>query len=314
MRISMTIAVCCTAIAGAIPTSGMSKPIKSDAQQYTDAQILNFALGLEHFQDSFYRSALANWTEAQFAEAGFNADFYTNLTAVAAQQHTHVTSLTKTLTQLNVTPVEECVYNFNGTSPRVFVQDASLIEAVSVSSYITLLVNLSGSAYQRLFASVLAVEARHASFIRAALGEQPFPSPYDTPLDLDEANTLVQLFVVSCPQPNPLALKNFPTLSSSYSNRGAVGNEVTFVTYGQDIKAGSDSTPLFAAFLTLTGPVFAPTKRLPNNGGFNATVPAAPEGFAPISGTTYVVLSTSDSCLNDDIIVAGPASIEIFPK
>ena len=53
-------------------------------------------------------------------------------------------------------------------------------------------------------------------------------------------------------------LQNFPTLSSSYSNYGVIGKEVTFVTYGKDIKVGSDSTPLYAAFLTLSGPVFAP--------------------------------------------------------
>ena len=101
----------------------------------------------------------------------------------------------------------ECDYFFNVTSPTVFVTDASLIEAVSVSSYIGLLANLRNSAYLKVYSSVLAVEARHSSFIRAALGEQPFPSPYDTPTDLDETYTLVELFTVSCPQENPLALK-----------------------------------------------------------------------------------------------------------
>ena len=89
----------------------------------------------------------------------------------------------------------------------VFVTDASLIEAVSVSTYISLLAKLKDAAYRKLLSSVLAVEARHSSFVRAALGIQPFPSPYDTPTDLDESYTLVELFTVSCPQENPLALK-----------------------------------------------------------------------------------------------------------
>lgn len=31
--------------------------------------------------------------------------------------------------------------------------------------------------------SILTVEARHTSYIRASIGESPFPSPFDTPLD-----------------------------------------------------------------------------------------------------------------------------------
>ncbi len=200
------------------------------------------------------------------------------MTELASQEQTHVTALTTTLQQLNVTPVAPCDYNFNVTNPTIFVITAGLIESVSVSSYIGLLSNVTDAALQKVFTSILAVEARHSSFIRAALGDQPFPSPYDTPIDLDEINTLVKLFTVSCPQKDPLALKvlhlssfplqerclthaliqNYPTLSSSFSNHGVIGREVSFTTYGADIKAGSDSVPLYAAFLTLTGPVFAP--------------------------------------------------------
>ncbi|KAL9043493.1 MAG: hypothetical protein Q9214_003324, partial [Letrouitia sp. 1 TL-2023] len=233
-------------------------PVHSRALKYTESEVLNFILSLELFQDAFYRQGLANFSQAQFAEYGFNADFYSNLTEIASQEHTHVTSLISSLLQLNVTPVVECNYFFNVTSPSVFVTDASLIEAVSVSSYIGLLAYLRDSAYLKVFSSVLAVEARHSSFIRAALGVQPLPSPYETPIDLDEIYTLVELFTVSCPQRNSLTLKNYPTLSSSFSNHGVIGREVTFVTYGKDIKVDSDFEPIYAAFLTLTGPVFAP--------------------------------------------------------
>ena len=203
---------------------------------------------------------------------------------------------------LNTTPVAECEYNFNVTDPSVFVVTASLIESVSVSSYINLLSQLQGSAFLNVFSSVLAVEARHSSFIRAALGNSPFPSPYDTPIDLDEAHTLVELFVVSCSEDNPLGLKvcevsslayrgikghsltwlgqNYSTLSSSRSNFGAIGREVTFITYDQDIKINSDDEPLYAAFLTLTGPVFAPY--VPSS--------SSPLIFSPPSGPTKPVI------------------------
>ncbi|KAL8636947.1 MAG: hypothetical protein Q9228_005721 [Teloschistes exilis] len=324
MKSSLTIATCCAAIAGAVPFSSRHRSILPRAPQYTDPQLLNNILSLEHFQDAFYRQGVANFTQAQFAEAGFNSDFYLNLTDIASHEHTHVTSLTTSLLQLNVTPVAECSYYFNVTSPQGFVQAATLIESVSVSSYIGLLAKLHGAAYQTLFSSVLAVEARHSSFIRASLGLQPFATPFDTPLDLDEAYTLTQLYTLSCPQENPLALKNFPTLSSSFSNHavgslgskdgGMIGEEVLFITYGKDIKVGSDCEPIYAAFLTITGPVFSPTIRVPENGGFKTTVPAPPKGYAPINGFVHVVLSSSNTTLTDDNILAGPASIEIWPK
>ena len=31
--------------------------------------------------------------------------------------------------------------------------------------------------------SILTVEARHTAYVRASLGESPFPNPFDTPLD-----------------------------------------------------------------------------------------------------------------------------------
>ncbi|MDI1490831.1 MAG: hypothetical protein OHK93_002036 [Ramalina farinacea] len=228
MNIFWTLTACCAAIASAVPLSNNRLPILSRSTHYKETDLLNFILSLEQFQDAFYRQGLANFTQAQFAQAGFDADFYSNLTELASQEHTHVTSLTSTLRQLNATPVAECEYNFNVTNPSIFVVPASLLEAVSVSS--------------------------------------------------------------------------------------DIGLEVTFVTYGQNIKVNSDSEPLYAAFLTLSDPVFAPTTRLPNNGGFNTTVPAAPEGYAPINGPTYVVLSSCNTTLTDDTIVAGPATIEIHLK
>ena len=219
MKISLFITSWCALLVRAIPLSATSSysealstldsrsAISSRSSLHTDADVLNFILSLELFQDTFYRQGLANFSQAQFAEAGFDKDFYTNLTEIASQEHTHVTSLISDLRKLNAPPVAACEYNFNVTNPEIFVITASLLEAVGVSSYIGLLANLRGSAYLKVFSSVMTVEARHSSFVRAARGLTPFPSPYEVPIDIDESYTLVELFTVSCPEENPFHLR-----------------------------------------------------------------------------------------------------------
>ena len=78
----------------------------------SDVSILTYALILEHLEDSFYRGGLANFTQAQFAVAGFDEVFYNNLVQTSKDETTHVSFLTAALTAAGATPVAECVYDF----------------------------------------------------------------------------------------------------------------------------------------------------------------------------------------------------------
>ena len=60
--------------------------------------VLNYALTLEHLEDKFYREGLANYTQEQFAAAGFDETFYNNLKEVSVDEQTHVKFLTDALT------------------------------------------------------------------------------------------------------------------------------------------------------------------------------------------------------------------------
>jgi hypothetical protein len=102
-------------------------------------------------------------------------------------------------------------------------------------------------------------------------------------------------------------------LSSSFSNHGVVGGNVTFLTFGEEHQPPAGSNELYLAFLTISGPIFAPAIPVPGL-GFNVTVPTSPKGYAPINGFTVVVLTASNTTLTDDNIIAGPATIEIYQK
>lgn len=59
-----------------------------------------------------------------------------------------------------------------------------------------------------------------------------------------------------------------------------------------------------AAFITVTGPVWAPLKSI-GDGKFTVTVPKG------VAGQSYVVLTQGNKQATDDNIVAGPAIVEV---
>jgi len=67
------------------------------ADGINDGVILNYALTLEHLEDTFYRQGLANFTQDDFKAAGFDETFYGNVKKVSADETTHVGFLTEAL-------------------------------------------------------------------------------------------------------------------------------------------------------------------------------------------------------------------------
>jgi len=291
--------------AGLMGMVSASPIVSRQATAITDADILNYALTLEHLEDKFYREGLANFTEAEFAAAGFDSTFYANLLEVSSDETTHVSFLTKALTAAGAPATAECVYAFGVTDVASFVATASILEGVGVSAYLGAAADIMSKTYLTAAGSILTVEARHSSYLRASLKESPFPQPFDAPMTLDEVYTLASAFIVSCPTTNPaLPVKAFPSLALATKGTITSGMTVTLSTPGYVLTGpGGVTAPVYAAFIAVTGPTFVPAT--PVSGGYEVTIPA---GFA---GQTYVVLTGCDEAVTDDTTAAGPAIIEI---
>ena len=269
--------------------------------------ILQYALTLEHLEATFYRQGVANFTAAQFTAAGFGPDVYTNLQRVNTDETAHVTFLSTVLTSLGQTPTAECIYSFPYTDPKSFVTLATVLEGVGVSAYLGAAADIASPDYLTAAGSILTTEARHASYLRAQVGEAPFTSPYDTPLDYDQVYSLASPFFVSCPSTNPtLPLKAFPKVAVTTTGTVNPGSTISFTTPGSVLVAvGSDTVPLYAAWLQPEGVLFAPVTK-DGNGGYTTTVPSTLAG-----GQSYMVLTNCGDRVTDDTTLAGPGLVEV---
>ncbi len=162
------------------------------AQEFTDdIDILNYALTLEHLEYAFYRDGLAGFTADLFEEG-----VYDNLIDIRDHEGAHVDALVSTINDLGGTPVEETTYDFGYQNPAGFLSVAAALENTGVSAY-----DGAGAAIENVdllnaAGSIVAVEARHASYLNLINGEDPFPAAFETPKTRDEILAIAGPFIV----------------------------------------------------------------------------------------------------------------------
>ena len=294
------------AVSAALVGSSLAAPYKRQ-QQYsvTDADILNYALTLEHLEDKFYREGLANFTAADFAAAGYDQSFYENLVEISFDEGTHVGVLTSALQAAGATPVQECTYDFPVADVASFVATAAVLEGVGVTAYLGAAANISNKQYLTIAGSILTIEARHNAYLRAALKQRPAPQTFDAPQDFNMVFSLAAPMIVACPADNAafIPLKAFPALSITSDANATI---VTNSTIEVSAVLANASAPVFASFVSVTGPVaatIAPCGTAP--GSFTVTIPAG------VHGQSYLLLTSDPAVVSDDTVVAGPAIVMI---
>ncbi|KAK3074692.1 hypothetical protein LTR53_002699 [Teratosphaeriaceae sp. CCFEE 6253] len=224
--------------------------------QMNDIDILRYALTLEHLEDKFYREGLANWTQSDFATAGFDATFYQNIQSISAHETGHVSFLTAALKAAGSAPTVECTYAFGITSVAAFVATASVLEGVGTSAYLGAAAQIASKAILTAAGSILTIEARHSSYLRASLAQSPFPQPYDAPLTPDEVHTMAHGFIVACPPDNPtFPVRAFPALAVTTTGKITSGQTIGVSTGGYSLASADSSAHLYAAFVAVTRPV-----------------------------------------------------------
>jgi hypothetical protein len=168
-------------VAGAIVIGGLPELSLSAPSAQQDAEILNFALVFEELQGAFY--AQAN------DKGALRDELATFARVVGSQEIAHVAYVRRAL---GGAARKAPQFNFKGVTdhPGQFARTARALEDLGVAAYNGQATGLTREGLTAV-APIVSVEARHAAWIRAVLGEVPAPVASDVSVSAAQATAAV---------------------------------------------------------------------------------------------------------------------------
>lgn len=184
------------ALAMSLPAFPSIRNLVAAQELMSDLDVLNYALTLEHLEYAFYRDGVGLFT---FGNDTRGQSIDANLAAVRDHEGAHVETLTTVITDLGGEPVTEATYDFGGAygDPTAFLATAQALENTGVSAYDGAGQFLENAELLTAAGSIVAVEARHASYLNLLNGAIPFPDAFETPLSPEEVLAIAGPFIVS---------------------------------------------------------------------------------------------------------------------
>jgi rubrerythrin len=160
------------ALMGALPELAAAKPSAKH-----DVAILNYALTLEYLEAAFYKEALA--------KAGLTGAAFTVAKVISDHETTHVKFLKKALGKK---AVKSPKFDFGDTTANEskFVRTAIALEDTGVKAYSGQATHIKSPKIVKAAVSILAVEARHASRVRALAGDRFAPSAFNSAASMSQ--------------------------------------------------------------------------------------------------------------------------------
>jgi hypothetical protein len=171
--------------AGAMAASGKGRPPASFGKG--DIGILNYALTLEYLEAAFYNECTKNKVAKGAQQSAF-------LKTATTDENAHVAFLKKALGS-KATAAPKVEFG-NATSPANWIATSYALENTGVHAYSGQVLNISNPAYVAAAASILTIEARHASvaglLMKAAPKSLTPDGPFDTPFTAAEVLKAVE--------------------------------------------------------------------------------------------------------------------------
>jgi hypothetical protein len=292
--------------------------------------VLNFALLLERLEATFYTEAIGTappgesggggtFTETdiersavaqQFAAANLRYSTYAYLQQIRDHEQAHVDALVAAVSDLGGTPVENPGFTFPYETVEEFVALAKVFEDTGAAAYAGAVEFLADSAYLVPAARILAVETRHASYLRVLTlsAHTPHPNALQRTLSMQQVRERVAPFIGG----PATDVDRIETLVSIPGQK--VPENLAFAANGDlyfGITAG-ELRRLPASKTDETGLSLSATETV-------ATFDGSVIGVAVGDGTPYVALATSDArsgayAVADDGSATQLATIRGFPN
>ena len=179
-----------------MPSAFSIRSLVAAQELASDVDVLNYALTLEHLEYAFYRDGVGLFT---FGTDGRGQSIDTSFAAIRDHEGAHVETLTSVITDLGGEPVAEATYDFGDayTDPMAFMMTAAALENTGVNAYDGAAQFITDPELLTAAGSIVAVEARHASYLNLLTGEIPFPAAFESPLTMDEVLEIAGPFIVS---------------------------------------------------------------------------------------------------------------------
>jgi ferritin-like protein len=172
------------AVAALWPRSAQAR---NSGTKANDIKILNFALTLEYLEAAFYAEAVR--------VGGYSGAVGTFAATVASHEATHVATLKGVL---DAKAVASPKFDFKGTTRKwhSFLRTAKVLEDTGVAAYQGQAPLIHQNAVLGPAGAILAVEARHAAWVRDLLGAgktvKPAPEAFSTPMSMSEVLAAVK--------------------------------------------------------------------------------------------------------------------------
>ncbi|KZP12971.1 hypothetical protein FIBSPDRAFT_869739 [Athelia psychrophila] len=282
-----------TAFCIAAVASASALPSKR-AAAVTDAQVLNFALTLEHLENAFYQQGLAKHSAAEFQKAKLPAWVRGRFEQIMKHESTHVSFLETALGEGHY--VQPCTYNFGDKTVKDFVDFSGMVETVGTSAYTGAAQLISDKDYLTAAASILATEARQTAWVNSVVrGGAPWSTSFEAPLDVNQIYTIASSVISSCPAGNANLLPPltaFPALTLPADAMPGKSVKLAY-TPAKGAKADGDKWVAFISGLTT---VFVP---LPQSG--HVTIPKE------LYGVVFAMVTNNGTVADDGTTLAGPA-------
>jgi len=162
----------------------------------SDADILNFALILEHLEADFYTRAV----QAHATRPYLNGRVPALAQKLRDDENAHVLAIQQRVTDLGGTPVGKPTFQFPSevfVSQVAFLDFSATLEQTGVGAYLGAAPMIKYRDVLRFAASIYGIEARHTSMIRFAAGRVAAPDALEAPLSMMDVATHVAPLILA---------------------------------------------------------------------------------------------------------------------